>query len=163
MDLASWVGDGIAVAALIVSVMFGRQSRVAKRAAAEAKRETASMAGSLEKIAVSLSARMNPAGPREAIGGSSTALAVPAFTLEAAGGASYRLRNASAAPATGVRFQVPQGHQVSGYEQVITTDLGPAQSIGFYMTPEGDFSTSPLGELEVSCNELDSPVYVPVP
>jgi hypothetical protein len=68
----------------------------------------------------------------------------------------------SVTPATGVRFHVPEHHRVVGYEDVITADLGPFQSVSFFMSPDAYDDIDPLGELAVSCDQLDGPVHVPV-
>lgn len=168
MDWAAWTGDAVAVIALLASVLSTKQSRASRRVAGQARQNAEaigrSMEISMQKMAESLAAlaeQQPQTGQLPAT--AATEPRPPSFTIESAGGASYRLRNVSVVPATGVTFQVPEHHRVVGNEEAITVDLGPFQSVSFLMSPGAYDQVEPLGEIAVSCDQVDGPIFVPVP
>ena len=124
------------------------------------------MARSMDKMAEALeiiSQHRREAASRPATSASVPAAPGPQFTIEAAGGAAYRLRNVSTVLASGISFEVPTDHKVTGYEGVITGELAAFQSLDFMMSNDAVDEVRPIGELAIECDQLEEPVYVPVP
>jgi hypothetical protein len=82
------------------------------------------------------------------------------FFIEHRKGSLYALRNFGPEEATNVKaVNVPEGLVWRDMPDGVT--LGPMQSHQIFMTGTGQ--TPMVSELQISCDQLDKPVFVPVP